>query len=258
MSDQSQDPSLPETNPYQTPTSIPTPHVPSLAEGQGPYGPFINTHTLSRVVIGLVIASTVIEILMMLITAAELNVLKSDGSGSYLEGLTHQWIPLALSGSAILFLILYIATIVAFARWIIRSSKNAWLFSRQSNQFITTITPGWAVGYYFIPIINLWKPYTAMREIRDATDQGILRGVLPFWWTTWVASAILGQISFRLGNRADTIEKYISSSVFDLVVLPLSLALSVLAIILVRDITRAQLERNGSHRGSGAAETPAL
>ena len=26
-------------------------------------------------------------------------------------------------------------------------------------------TPGWAVGYYFIPILNLFRPYQTMVEI---------------------------------------------------------------------------------------------
>ncbi|MGB6219465.1 DUF4328 domain-containing protein [Haloferula sp.] len=234
------------TNPYQTPSaSLIPPPLSADRERQGPYGPFINTAGLSRVVVGLVLICAILEVIIAIVSGFELSLLKSGGADAYLEGETHSWLLLAIGGSAILWLILYLVTVVAFSKWIIRSSKNAWLFAHQSGQRTMTITPGWAVGYFFIPIINLWKPYTAMREIRDATDASLLRSILPFWWTAWILSSVIGQISFRLGNKADTVESYITSSVFDLATLPVSIVLTVLAIQLVRDMTRGQLERAG-------------
>lgn len=44
--------------------------------------------------------------------------------------------------------------------WIVRASKNAASLMPDSKR----ITPGWAVGWYFIPFANLFKPYQAMRE----------------------------------------------------------------------------------------------
>ncbi|HSG66518.1 MAG TPA: DUF4328 domain-containing protein, partial [Gammaproteobacteria bacterium] len=44
--------------------------------------------------------------------------------------------------------------------WIHRANYNA----RQLGAAGLRFTPGWAVGWYFIPILNLWKPYQAMKE----------------------------------------------------------------------------------------------
>ena len=55
-------------------------------------------------------------------------------------------------------------------------------------------TPGWAVGWYFVPIANLWKPYQAMKEIwRASKNPGnwqaeTTSGFLGWWWFWWIIS----------------------------------------------------------------------
>jgi len=57
--------------------------------------------------------------------------------------------------------ILAIITGITFLRWIYRSNKNLRSFSGESMTF----TPGWSVGWFFIPVANLWKPYQVMKEM---------------------------------------------------------------------------------------------
>ncbi len=58
-----------------------------------------------------------------------------------------------------------IATIILFAMWIYRANFNARQLGAKNMKF----TPGWSVGYYFIPFLNLWRPYQAMKEIWKAS-----------------------------------------------------------------------------------------
>lgn len=58
-----------------------------------------------------------------------------------------------------------ITTIILFAMWIYRANFNARSLGAQKMKF----TPGWSVGYYFIPFLNLWRPYQAMKEIWKAS-----------------------------------------------------------------------------------------
>lgn len=58
-----------------------------------------------------------------------------------------------------------ITTIILFVKWIYRASFNARALGAQNMKF----TPGWSVGYYFIPFLNLWRPYQAMKEIWKAS-----------------------------------------------------------------------------------------
>jgi hypothetical protein len=72
--------------------------------------------------------------------------------------------------------ILAIITGITFLRWIYRSNNNLRALSGESMTF----TPGWSVGWYFIPIANLWKPYQVMNEIwkvshkNNATGHAVL------------------------------------------------------------------------------------
>ena len=63
------------------------------------------------------------------------------------------------------YLIMYLATVAAFACWIYRANKNARALGASGMQF----GPVASVGWYFIPICCLWKPYQAMREIWKAS-----------------------------------------------------------------------------------------
>src|SRR5262245_42808360 len=55
----------------------------------------------------------------------------------------------------------FIVTVVIFAIWIHRANYNA----RQLGATGMRFSPGWAVGWYFIPIAILWKLYLAIGEV---------------------------------------------------------------------------------------------
>lgn len=68
----------------------------------------------------------------------------------------------------------------------------------------------WAIWGWFIPIINLWRPYQIMKEIyihattqekkNNASDEEeiITTPIIDAWWLLWIASGIFSQIINRL------------------------------------------------------------
>src|SRR5260221_8716711 len=56
-------------------------------------------------------------------------------------------------------LVLFLFTVVIFGKWIVRANRNV----RALGATDLLMTPGWVVGFFFIPIANLWKPYQAMK-----------------------------------------------------------------------------------------------
>src|SRR3954463_16165575 len=93
-----------------------------------------------------------------------------------------------------------IACWIVVGRWIYRARANAHALSHDM-----TISPGWAVGWYFVPIANLFKPYQAMREIWYASSFGGEDGpvgLLPLWWALWLAGSVLGRLGSGPGAEA--------------------------------------------------------
>ena len=111
------------------------------------------------------------------------------------------------SAIGFLYLIVFVISGFMILRWIHRANYNARQLGAENMKF----TPGWSIGYYFIPILTLWKPYAAMQEIwkasKNPTDwrSQSTSAVLPVWWMLWLTSNALDQAVFRLTMRAEEI-----------------------------------------------------
>lgn len=139
-------------------------------------------------------------------------------------------------------LVVLISAVVASCMWIYRACSNAFALTQKGME----TTPGWAVGWFFIPFANLWKPYQAMREIWVASENPgkwfvVDRpAILPVWWFLWIASSIFDNISLRYGMGAvNTRELLTSDYLFitsDLLDIPLNIAF----IYVVRGLWKVQ------------------
>src|SRR5712671_1363774 len=98
---------------------------------------------------------------------------------------------------------------VLVLRWIHRANFNAHQLGALDMRF----TPGWSIGWYFIPFANLWKPYQAMKEIWQASDEPKnwpdreVPGLIPSWWFFWIITNLLGNATFRLSLHADQVDQ---------------------------------------------------
>lgn len=96
-------------------------------------------------------------------------------------------------------LVVFLGSAIVVGRWIYRASANAHALSNEM-----TVSPGWAVGSYFIPILNLFKPFQGMKEAWLASHHRSnwhgepTPGLLIVWWTLWLVTNILGNISLRM------------------------------------------------------------
>ena len=144
------------------------------------------------------------------------------------------------------YLALYAASGLASLIWTFRASRNAAVLSVLPQQY----RPGWAVGWYFVPIANLWKPYDSMKEIwrRSAwPPQEGLPPVLGQWWLMWIAGNILGQIALRLSLNAEGVDQMLVASSLnlasDLIDIPLVLAYA----HIIRRITAMQAAKHAAN-----------
>jgi hypothetical protein len=94
--------------------------------------------------------------------------------------------------------------------WLIWQHKvNADLWARGAEGL--RFTPGWSVGWWFVPIANLLQPFRAVRELSRRVGRtgtpgsgeppAVSDGVLSIWWAShllhWLLSVLAFVILFR-------------------------------------------------------------
>ena len=140
----------------------------------------------------------------------------------------------------------FITSGVLILMWIHRANFNAHRLGADGMGF----SPGWAVGWYFIPFANLWKPYQAMKEIWQASaspehwESEDRSWLLPLWWTLWIVSNLLSNAAFRLALRDDpSLDQLITANGVTLVSDLMEIPLAVVLLVLIHRIHRMQMEQ---------------
>jgi len=141
-----------------------------------------------------------------------------------------------VTGSA--YLIAFICAAIAYCRFYYRAVKNL----HAVNAAGVRTTPFWAVGTFFIPIVNLWKPLGAVRQIWKATFDPVSAAVsvpamIGWWWFFWIVAGVLGNASTRLAWRSGgllgeigDLDMYMGSFAIDVLSAPPSIASALLVL----------------------------
>ncbi len=101
---------------------------------------------------------------------------------------------IALGLAAIVQLALLTTTAVAFLRWWHLTVRHALARGAELDA-----SPGLAVGVWFIPIVNLFRPRRLADHMASVVEGGAAAPI-DTWWTLWVIWNVGGQISARLGG----------------------------------------------------------
>jgi hypothetical protein len=120
----------------------------------------------------------------------------SAEQASEAQDFQEKWVSTAaLFQSAIIF------QIIMFLMWVYRMNKNTRALAPEAKM---KYTPAWSVGWFFIPIANLWKPYQVLKEIwlkNQKSSKDVCTdnpGFLIWFWIFYVISFSLGQALFRI------------------------------------------------------------
>jgi hypothetical protein len=92
----------------------------------------------------------------------------------------------------------WLATVVVFLSWLYTAAANLPRLGVRSPRF----SPGWAVGWFFVPVVNLVRPYQVLRDVwansepprresGDPNPRGV-RGplVIKLWWACCLLSLL--------------------------------------------------------------------
>lgn len=150
--------------------------------------------------------------------------------------------------------ILYLVTIVVFGRWIFLAQRNLPELGARLLRF----TPGWAVGAFFVPVVNLWAPCQAMNQlVRASRDPRTWEledtpAVIVIWWALWLIVQVAGDAAARTLTGEKTAAALYTATEVDLALAVASVPLYVLAWLIVRRVWRDQSETYARMGGAPA------
>ena len=144
---------------------------------------------------------------------------------------------------AIVYMVVFIVSGFLILRWIHRANYNARQLGANEMEF----TPGWSIGYYFIPVLTLWKPYQAMKEIWQASHNSNdwafekISPIVGLWWFLWIITNMIGQAVFRMSTGAEELPELMNLNLVTQACDALAIPLALVTLSIVNSIYKAQV-----------------
>lgn len=139
----------------------------------------------------------------------------------------------------------FVLTAIVWLVWLHRAYANLRLVGSRKSQF----TPGWAVGYWFVPVFNLFRAYQIVLDLWLRSDNANAADsvaalprpqLLPAWWALYLLSEFAARFAASLSTDGHTAAELIGATHADIVADALSLFAGILAIAVVRGIDARQ------------------
>ena len=160
---------------------------------------------------GLLVASLILAAVAAISGLLQIGLLSrlAEGANYTIEEVNQNDSRQALIG--LLQVLLVIGTAIPFLIWFYRVHKNLPILGQTGLLF----SPGWAVGFFFVPLFNLVRPFQAMRAAwhgsdpsrigldvtSHKTDFGSRLGtpsLVGWWWALFLVSNFVANIAGRL------------------------------------------------------------
>ncbi|MFC7618010.1 DUF4328 domain-containing protein [Actinokineospora soli] len=130
---------------------------------------------------------------------------------------------------------------VAFIVWLVRARENAERLCHAEH----SLGKGWAIGAWFVPVVNLWFPYKVVRDVWKASKPGAgelrtLRGVpgspvVALWWGLWVLAIVVDRLGFI--GEPETVDDFHTLCVVLTAVAVLKVAAAVVVVRVMAEIS---------------------
>jgi hypothetical protein len=128
----------------------------------------------------------------------------------------------------------FIACWIAFIIWIYAAYGNVDVISRGTRRY----DRGWAIGAWFVPILNFFRPKQIYNDIyRAAGGRPEASPLVLAWWIMWLVSNLVGNVAAR-SQGGDTPEELRSGTIVNLVSDLLDVPAAVLAMLVVMRATQ--------------------
>lgn len=183
-----------------------------------------------------------ISVVAIVTGTMEYGVLRDMQDGNFASEAEMMQVAEANDGRQAVVGILQFLILVGSGIWILRWIYVACANARDLAPNPMKFSPGWAVGWYFVPIALLWKPYQAMKEIwrvsANPRDPNLVPDspLLSSWWFFFIVTTLSGNASFRMSLRADEIGELLAVNLVTRISDFAGIPLAILLIAIVRRI----------------------
>lgn len=166
-----------------------------------------------------------------------------------------------------------VCTGIAFVAWFFRAYQNIERLGARDLR----VKHGWAIGSWFVPILNLFRPKQIMNDIWRASDPALpagdargwqhaaVPGLLDGWWAVFLIGGAASNVAGRMIENAETIAARQSAGTVAMFADGGLILGAVLAVLVVRAVTSRQERRAECVSGGGppvimpgAAAAPSL
>lgn len=168
------------------------------------------------------------------------TLLQDIRSGTQLNGEAIQANDIRQQLIAIAAFLIYIGTAITFIMWFRRAYYNL-------HQALThlSFSEGWAAGAWFVPFLNLGRPYVIMKEMVYETQQLLVkesligqeksRGrIVGTWWTFWIITSIVSNSSVRIQLKSSSMDVLIATTGVNIFVSLLCIPLTIITVRMVK------------------------
>lgn len=151
-----------------------------------------------------------------------------------------------------IYFILFVITAILFCMWIHRAHRNLPSLGVSGLKY----SPGWAVGGFFVPILNLFRPFQVTTEIWKASDpttdindslawqSAPTSPLIASWWVLLLLSGFIGNIILRISLQAETLSEILTASWLTFLTDAVDIPAAILAILVIRNIDLRQKEKS--------------
>ena len=171
-------------------------------------------------------------------------------------GVTQAAVEMLTLGLGFFAVIGYIITVITFLIWMHQSYSNLKPLGIRNTEY----SSAWAVGSWFVPFMNLVRPYNIIKEIWDRSDPDkveteatpsastlemtqIATPMFGVWWAFWIISNVFTNVSARYTLRANSLQQFVVTFWSEIISSVFTIVAAILAIGVVRAVSARQEER---------------
>ena len=144
-------------------------------------------------------------------------------------------------------LIVFVVSAITFIQWFRRAYFNLHLRVNHLSH-----SEGWAAGCWFVPIVNLFRPYQIMKELFQETQLFLKRNEvhtrehlsmpsLSLWWTFWIINWFVGRFVLKYSMKAETIDELTRSTIAQIISNGIGIILAIITINIIAEYSKLEL-----------------